>query len=238
MVDRTRDRNYYEYGLSNKRVKELKKYCAENPDSIYIKWAARSANESIGKELLNSILYDHSYMVQADKGYMPIGEKDFYGHRRLVLGLLNEYLKHEYADVPNDDNLESYKVINKKYYDGSEELEIKRIKRAKDYFYCPVCGKTAFCLYKKENGIIVCEKCGKINKKIYTLRNKAYQLVEKKMRYYNWEEENPGKNIFQLMYVPRIGDINFDLYLRYLREYWALVEDFVEAKKEFSQQDV
>lgn len=232
MAGRTRDKNYYAYGLSEKRVKELFEYCRENPDSVYIKWAIRSANESLSTELYESIVSGKSYMVLADRGYIPIGEKDFYGYRRQTLYFLNEYLKHEYLDAPGDDNSGFIDVFCATRYDGVENLKIRTNKSAQSFFCCPVCGRSNKYLYLKENGDILCKQCGSINTKIDKLKLKAYSLVERRMRYENWKQENPGENIFQLMYIPRPGQMHVDQYINLLKEYWALVEDFVETKKD------
>lgn len=84
---RTREKSYKDYGLMKYELSVVREYCKNpGPEEQYvIRQAVRLANPDIEEELYNSLVYKQSYMAQAEKGYVPIGEKDFYGYRRKAI---------------------------------------------------------------------------------------------------------------------------------------------------------
>lgn len=84
---RTREKSYEDYGLTKYELEIVKDYCKiPGPEEQYIiRHAAMSANPDIAKEIYNSLVHKQSYAKQADRGYIPMTEKDFYGYRRKAI---------------------------------------------------------------------------------------------------------------------------------------------------------
>lgn len=89
---RIRDRTWSDYGITRERVRELKSYCHSAIDTSLIEEAARQANESIEKELVTCLTQGFSYSKLTIDGYVPIGQKDFYGYKKYTLAILNDLL--------------------------------------------------------------------------------------------------------------------------------------------------
>ena len=89
---RIRDRTWSDYGITRERLRELKNYCRCAIDTSLIEEAAGRANKSIVKELVDSLTRGLSYSKLTINGYVPIGQKDFYGYRRYTLVILHELL--------------------------------------------------------------------------------------------------------------------------------------------------
>ena len=84
---RTRDKPYSAYGLFDWEIDIVEEYCTE-PDEYrerIIRESIRNANVDLEEQLYQSIVNKKSYMAQADRDYIPIGEKDFYGYRRKAI---------------------------------------------------------------------------------------------------------------------------------------------------------
>lgn len=87
---RLREKKYSDYGLTEKELGEIRRFC-ENPTPAQrniIMDAAVMANPYIAIELYNSLVHKQSYTTQANKKYIPFGEKDFYAYRRLAMAIL------------------------------------------------------------------------------------------------------------------------------------------------------
>lgn len=89
---RIRDRTWSDYGITRERVRELKKYCRSAIDTSLIEEAARRANKPIVKELVDGLTRGLSYSKLTIDGYVPIGQKDFYGYKKYTLSILNDLL--------------------------------------------------------------------------------------------------------------------------------------------------
>lgn len=89
---RIRDRTWSDYGITRERLRELKNYCHSAIDTSLIEEAARRANKSIVKELVDSLTRGLSYSKLTINGYVPIGQKDFYGYKKYTLAILNDLL--------------------------------------------------------------------------------------------------------------------------------------------------
>ena len=89
---RIRNRTWSDYGITREQVRELKNYCRSAIDTSLIEEAARRANKSIVKELVDSLTRGLSYSKLTIDGYVPIGQKDFYGYKKYTLSILNDLL--------------------------------------------------------------------------------------------------------------------------------------------------
>lgn len=88
-----------EYGIDQKRYKELKEICVSGKEEEKVKKAAEKANKEISEYIILSVKKDKSYeKVEYDMklGRIPCGRTDFYGYRRLFYYFLNEMEKEKY----------------------------------------------------------------------------------------------------------------------------------------------
>ena len=92
---RTRDKPYSAYGLFEGEKEAVEQYCSSiDPyKERIIREAIRNSSNDLEEELYQSIVHKKSYMVQAEKNYIPIGEKDFYGYRRKALRNIYDALR-------------------------------------------------------------------------------------------------------------------------------------------------
>lgn len=83
----TRKASYRDYGLFEWEKEVLNEYCLNLDDEKekIIRGQIRGVNPSLENELYNSIVHNQSYDEQADRDYIPIGKKDFYGYRRRAM---------------------------------------------------------------------------------------------------------------------------------------------------------
>ena len=85
----TRLKGYADYGLTDKRVKEIMEYCRTSADREVIELAAEKANPSIAAYLVESVRERMSYDKLYKKYFIPLCRGDFYGYRRLTISLLD-----------------------------------------------------------------------------------------------------------------------------------------------------
>jgi hypothetical protein len=92
---RVRDKPYSAYGLFEEEREAVETYCSSlDPyKERIIREAIRNSSIDLEEELYQSIVNKKSYMAQAEKNYIPIGEKDFYGYRRKAIRNIYDCLR-------------------------------------------------------------------------------------------------------------------------------------------------
>lgn len=92
---KTRYKRYIDYGLTDRRVKEIMDYCTNVKDINLIVKAARSANPAISESLVESLTEGLSYSKASQRRYIMYCGNDFYAYKRLTVAILNNLLLEE-----------------------------------------------------------------------------------------------------------------------------------------------
>lgn len=88
-------KGYADYGLTDKRVKELLGECQAGKYSAQVRAAAYKADPLVAEYIISSIMYKRAYDIlefDARLGHIPVGKSDFYGLRRYTIAMLNNML--------------------------------------------------------------------------------------------------------------------------------------------------
>ena len=95
MGKKLREQTWEDYGISNKRYKELMDCCQSGAYDEEVKYCAEMAYEDISMYIIESVKKRKTYeSVEYFKGCrIPCGRTDFYAYRRLFYHLLDERLK-------------------------------------------------------------------------------------------------------------------------------------------------
>ena len=122
-------------------------------------------------------------------------------------------------------------------YDGCRyPLELSRVpnidgKSIRLYFLCPECGKRVRYLYKKDESII-CRTCAKLNyasqqrSGIEEIVHKMHDIVENKLQYSYWMNENPDAYLPNLSYIPKPRYMRWEKYNELIYKYEQLKEEY------------
>ena len=99
------------------------------------------------------------------------------------------------------------------------------------YFLCPECGKRVRYLYKKDESII-CRTCAKLNyasqqrSGIEEIVHKMHDIVENKLQYSYWMNENPDAYLPDLSYIPKPRYMRWEKYNELIYKYEQLKEEY------------
>ncbi len=88
-------KNYADYGLTGRRVKELLEECHAGKYSAQVRTAAYKACPIAAEHIILSITQNKSYDIlefDLKLGRVSVGRSDFYGYRRHTLAILNNML--------------------------------------------------------------------------------------------------------------------------------------------------
>ena len=91
---RTREKSYYDYGLSDKEVCYIKKLCknADEEQLNIIRNALSELQPYIAPYVYFSLVKNMSYEDICAKNYIFIGKGDFYGYRRKGMACIKRWL--------------------------------------------------------------------------------------------------------------------------------------------------
>lgn len=99
------------------------------------------------------------------------------------------------------------------------------------YFLCPKCGKRVRYLYKKDGGII-CRTCAKLNyasqqkSGMEEILYKMHDIVENKLQYSYWMNENPDVYLPDLSYIPKPRYMRWEKYNELIYKYEQLRDEY------------
>ena len=88
-------KSYADYGMTNRRAKELLEECRAGKYGAQVRMAAYKACPIAAEHIIHSIIQNKSYdILEFDfkLGRVPVGRSDFYGYRRHTLAILNNML--------------------------------------------------------------------------------------------------------------------------------------------------
>ncbi len=88
-------KSYADYGLTNRRAKELLKECRAGNHRAQVQTAAYKACPIAAEHIILSIMQNKSYDIlefDLNLGRVSVGRSDFYWHRRHALAILNNML--------------------------------------------------------------------------------------------------------------------------------------------------
>lgn len=116
-----------DYGITKKRLKELKTMCCLPENAYQSCCAARRASEIISEYILLSVRENLSYddlEYNSGLGRIPIGRTDFYGYRRLFYHYFDTLMKGE--KIMEKYEIKKKKISNSDYF--VNEISIDRDK--------------------------------------------------------------------------------------------------------------
>lgn len=90
---RIREMQWRDYGLTDKRVKELRKYCRDSDNISIVTQAAVFANPSLSGVIVESLTQGIGYVELSKKEYIPATGADFYAYRRRAVAVLDILVK-------------------------------------------------------------------------------------------------------------------------------------------------
>lgn len=88
-------KSYADYGLTEKRVKELFKDCRMGKHAALVRKAAYQVDPLTAEHIILSIMQNKAYDLlefHTKFGRVPCGRTNFYGIRRQTIALLNDML--------------------------------------------------------------------------------------------------------------------------------------------------
>lgn len=88
-------KSYVDYGLTDRRAKELLEECHAGKCSAQVRRAAYRACPIAAEHIILSIMQNKSYDIlefDLKLGRVPVGRSDFYWYRRHTLAILNNML--------------------------------------------------------------------------------------------------------------------------------------------------
>lgn len=94
-----RDKNYKDYGLSDREVKILFQMCRDIKWRPLLQKAANKSNSGIAKQIADSLHFGWSYRTIDCKNYIPVSVVDFYAYRRKALWLFSKEIKEVHNGV-------------------------------------------------------------------------------------------------------------------------------------------
>ncbi len=89
-------KSYADYGLTDRRAKELLEECHAGKYSAQVRTAAYKACPIAAEHIILSIMQNKSYDIlefDLKLGRISVGRSDFYGYRRYALAILNNMLE-------------------------------------------------------------------------------------------------------------------------------------------------
>ena len=88
-------KSYADYGLTNRRAKEILEECHAGKYSTQVRTAAYKACPIAAEHIILSVIQNKSYDIlefDLKLGRISVGRSDFYGYRRYTLAILNNML--------------------------------------------------------------------------------------------------------------------------------------------------
>lgn len=91
---RTREKSYYDYGITNDEVKYIKEFCrnADKGQQNLIRYALSDIQPYIAPYIFYSLINNISYDKICAKNYICICKDDFYAYRRKAIASIKESL--------------------------------------------------------------------------------------------------------------------------------------------------